>query len=132
MQPSAKSLDMSQVQNVKPATFMRVIGFALLVGAIAIYARQHYGWWIFALLLLAPDLSALGYLINVRAGNLSYNMVHFLFLPLALLAASLVLGQEQGIQIALIWIAHIGMDRAAGYGLKRLGTSPRVEPASSD
>jgi hypothetical protein len=30
----------------------------------------------------------------------------------------LLLGLPFGLQIALIWGAHIGMDRAVGYGLK--------------
>jgi len=33
-------------------------------------------------------------------------------------AASVILAAPQWIPYALIWLAHIGIDRALGYGLK--------------
>ena len=38
--------------------------------------------------------------------------------PLALGSVGLLTGNTLEIQLALIWFAHIGMDRAIGYGLK--------------
>ena len=101
-----------------PAVILRLEGLALVVGALAAYSYLSYSWWTFALLLLAPDLGALGYLYSKRVGALAYNLVHTESLPLLLGVASLVLDQPLGLQLALIWAALIGVDRAVGYGLK--------------
>ncbi len=60
----------------------------------------------------------LGYLINVRAGAATYNLVHTLTLPLALLLISYIQHWPLAAAIALIWTAHIAVDRLLGYGLK--------------
>ena len=70
------------------------------------------------MLFLAPDLIMLGYLLNVKVGAAAYNLVHTVTLPLALLVASLILAAPGWIPYALIWLAHIGFDRALGFGLK--------------
>jgi Domain of unknown function (DUF4260) len=101
-----------------PAIILRLEGLTLFVGALAAYGYLGYSWWLFALLLLAPDLGTLGYLYNKRAGALAYNLVHTESLPLLIGVASLLLDQPLGLQLALIWAAHIGVDRALGYGLK--------------
>ena len=38
--------------------------------------------------------------------------------PVALLTLGFGLGSPLTLSIALIWLAHIGIDRALGYGLK--------------
>jgi hypothetical protein len=101
-----------------PAILLRLEGLAIFIGALVTYAYLSFSWWLLALLLLAPDLGALGYLHSKQAGALTYNLVHTESLPLLLGLASLLLGQPLGLQLALIWAAHIGMDRAVGYGLK--------------
>lgn len=97
---------------------LRLEGLVAMLVAMLVYARLDYAWWAFAVFLLAPDLSALGYLAGPRAGSISYNAVHNLCVPLALAAVAWVAGSALGLQVALIWLAHIGMDRTVGYGLK--------------
>jgi hypothetical protein len=70
------------------------------------------------LTLLAPDIAMLGYLRGPRLGAITYNLAHLKILPLTLGSIGLLTGNTLEIQLALIWFAHIGMDRAAGYGLK--------------
>jgi hypothetical protein len=101
-----------------PHVLLRVEGFAVLLVAVMLYADYSYNWWIFALLLLAPDLSMLGYALGNQWGSVVYNLVHTYTLPLLLAIISLVIGLPFGVQLALIWLAHIGMDRTVGYGLK--------------
>lgn len=67
---------------------------------------------------LAPDLSFLGYLANPRVGAHACNVAHFEALPVALAVAGLLSDSAVAVQIALIWLAHIGLDRALGYGFK--------------
>jgi len=86
--------------------------------AIVLYAMTGTSWWLFALLILAPDLSMLGYLAGPRVGAIAYNALHLLIVPLFLALAGYVLGSSMAMAIALIWIAHIAIDRALGYGLK--------------
>ena len=101
-----------------PGLLLRAEGLVVLAGALALYAFGGYGWLAFVLLLLAPDLTIAGYLLNPRAGSIAYNLGHTTSLPLALALVSLMAGFEPGQQVALIWLAHIGLDRALGYGLK--------------
>jgi hypothetical protein len=97
---------------------LRLEGFALLCVAVAAYAHMYGDWKPFALLFLAPDLCFIAYLFGPRVGAIAYNAVHSTTGPLALGLASVLLAQPQGLAIVLIWIAHIGFDRALGYGLK--------------
>jgi hypothetical protein len=52
-------------------------------------------------------------------GALVYNVGHTYALPLALGAIGAGLSNALVGAVALIWSAHIGMDRALGYGLKQ-------------
>lgn len=101
-----------------PLWLLRLEGVALLVLAVAVYARTGPGWLIFAILFFAPDISFAGYLAGPRVGAFAYNTVHSTVLPIALALAGRLSGMEVLVGYALIWLAHIGFDRALGYGLK--------------
>jgi len=73
-------------------------------------------------LLLAPDLAFLGFLIGVTQGVMAYNAVHRPAVPLVLFAVGLALSARLAMLLALIWIGHIAMDRAVGYGLREVAT----------
>ena len=55
---------------------------------------------------------------NTRLGAATYNLVHTDAVPLVLAGAAFLTGNTLLLSLALIWVAHIGMDRAAGFGLK--------------
>jgi hypothetical protein len=94
------------------------LGFAAAVVATAVRRHwQPYGWWLFALLFLAPDLSFAGFAFGKPAGSIVYNLAHTPVLPLLLAVAGVAVGVPLGMEIGLIWLAHIGMDRALGFGL---------------
>ena len=102
-----------------PRLLLHLEGAALLVASIVLYFGYAGGHWLlFVALLLAPDLAMLGYLAGPRLDAAAYNLVHAIVLPAALALAGLALGQPLPLQLGLIWLAHIGMDRAVGYGLK--------------
>jgi hypothetical protein len=100
----------------QPRTWLRLEGLAVLSVAVAAYAHLGYGWLLFALLFLVPDVSFLGFVAGSRVGAAVYNTFHSYTLPL-LLALTLLLAGE-ALQLPLIWVAHIGFDRLLGYGLK--------------
>jgi hypothetical protein len=115
---------------------LRAEGLVVLAASVAAYAQFGAGWGWFALLFLLPDLSFLAYLAGPRAGAAAYNAAHSYAGPLGLLALG-VLGAQPGLlAIALVWCAHIGFDRALGYGLKyasgfgqtHLGRVGRADP----
>jgi hypothetical protein len=97
---------------------LRVEGATMLVGSVLLYWVGGGSWWLFALLLLAPDLSMLGYLVGPRVGALTYNVFHSYPLPAALGIFGVLAGAPLAVSVALVWFAHIGMDRLVGYGLK--------------
>ena len=97
---------------------IRLEWVAVAVVGIVLYALSGASWWLFALLILAPDLSMLGYLAGPRVGAVAYNALHILIVPLLLALAGYVLVNSMATAIGLIWIIHIAVDRALGYGLK--------------
>jgi len=68
--------------------------------------------------LLAPDLSILGYLAGPRVGAVTYNLVHNWALPVGFALLAIVIGQLWPLLAATALAAHVGWDRALGYGLK--------------
>lgn len=101
-----------------PGRLLRLEGLAVGAGALVLYVHEGYGWLALLLLILAPDLSALGYLGGLRLGALTYDLVHTYVGPVALAVVGVLAGSELSVQLALIWLTHIGVDRALGYGLK--------------
>lgn len=101
-----------------PSGLLRLEGLAVLAGALAVYLESGYGWVLLVVLFLAPDLSFLAYLAGKAAGTVAYDTAHTYVLPLALAAAGVLGEWETATQVALIWLAHIGLDRALGYGLE--------------
>lgn len=103
---------------LSPRVLLHLEGAIVLLASLVLYALRGGNWWLFALLLLTPDLSALGYLAGSRLGARCYNLVHTYLLPGMLAAYGLLGGKELAFLLALIWFAHIGMDRVLGFGLK--------------
>ena len=103
---------------IRPTVLLRLEAAAALAVAAGLYGAHGGGWALFALLLLAPDLSALGYLAGSATGAAWYNAAHTYLVPAALGAVGLTTGHAQLPLLALIWAAHIGLDRLLGYGLK--------------
>lgn len=89
-----------------------------LLFAYAASLYLGYPWWIFLALLLAPDLSMVGYLIHKKFGAWLYNIAHHQGLALLALAVGVTLS-NQGLTLAgIVLFGHSAMDRALGYGLK--------------
>ena len=101
-----------------PRLLLRLEGAALALGAVYLYHRIGANWWWFAALILVPDVSFAAYFLGTRPGAIAYNSMHVLFVPVALAIAGFLLPSFDLIWIALIWAAHIGIDRALGFGLK--------------
>jgi Domain of unknown function (DUF4260) len=103
---------------VSPRLFLRLEGVAVAAAAIVLYVDGDHPWWLFVALILVPDLSMLGYLGGVRLGAATYNLAHTFVWPAVLLTIGVLADSETTVAIGLIWAAHVGVDRATGYGLK--------------
>ena len=97
---------------------LRLEGLMVLVISATSYWQLDGSWrWFFGLLLW-PDLAFIAYIKSTRVGAQIYNMLHSYTGPLAIGLTGSLVDQQAFIQFALIWTAHIGMDRFVGYGLK--------------
>src|ERR1700704_2531960 len=99
-------------------TLLRLEGLTLFAGMTLLYGVWDGSWWVYAILFLAPDLSFLGYLAGPRVGAVVYNAAHSYMAPVTLMVTGFALAAPLVLSIAMIWMAHIGIDRALGYGLK--------------
>jgi hypothetical protein len=101
-----------------PRRWLRVEGATLFAGSLIAYSTTDQAWWLVPLTLLLPDLTMIGYLGGTRLGAYLYNLGHST--PLA--AATIAIGWWQDtslvVALGLVWLAHIGLDRLIGYGLK--------------
>lgn len=101
-----------------PLVLLRLEGAALLGLAVLAFAHEGASWWLFAILFLAPDLSMLAYLSGPRIGAVGYNMAHTTLGGAGLAAIGLLVQAPLAVALAAIWLAHIGLDRLLGFGLK--------------
>jgi hypothetical protein len=124
---------------MSPRPLLRLEGGLVLLGSLAAYSLTEASWGLFAALLLAPDVFMVGYAAGPRVGAHLYNTGHTYAGPFLLGAAAYGAGSLVVGSLALIWTAHIGMDRLLGYGLKQTSgfhdthlTAPASNPASPD
>jgi hypothetical protein len=99
-------------------TMLRLEGLTLFAGMTLLYWVWDGSWWVYAILFLAPDLSFAAYLAGPRIGAIVYNAAHSYMAPVSLMTTGFALASPLVLSIAMIWMAHIGIDRAFGYGLK--------------
>ncbi|HDR6314423.1 TPA: DUF4260 domain-containing protein [Bacillus thuringiensis] len=93
-------------------------GLVVFVATIYAYSIYEFGWIIFLVFFLAPDISMLAYGINNRVGAKVYNICHTYIISILIAIIGVYFKIDTVIMIGLIWTAHIGMDRMFGYGLK--------------
>jgi len=83
-----------------------------------LYAVWGGSWWVYLVLFLVPDISFAAYLSGPKFGAMIYNAMHSYMAPMVLMVTGFGLAAPLVLSIAIIWLAHIGLDRALGYGLK--------------
>ena len=101
-----------------PRVWLRVEGLAALGAGAGLYL--HLGGellWLVPLLLVV-DVTMLGYLAGPRLGALVYNLAHNWAAGIVVLAVAWLTASPVIAMAGAILVAHTGMDRAAGYGLK--------------
>jgi hypothetical protein len=101
-----------------PRRWLRLEAVTLVAGALIAYSTTNQPWWLIPLILLVPDVIMVGYLGGTRLGAITYNLAHSTPLPAAVIALGWWQHEPLILAFGLVWLAHIGMDRALGYGLK--------------
>jgi hypothetical protein len=97
---------------------LRLEGLTLCAGMTVLYAVWGGYWWVYVVLFLAPDLSFAAYLAGPKVGAIIYNAAHSYMAPMTLMITGFALASPLTLSIAMVWLAHIGFDRALGFGLK--------------
>jgi hypothetical protein len=102
----------------QPFIYERIESGFIFLGSLYIYLHLGFQLLWFIVFLFSIDIFMLGYVVNKTFGAHCYNLGHTYIIPAILIIVG-VLGQSHIIiAIAIIWAAHIGWDRALGYGLK--------------
>jgi hypothetical protein len=97
---------------------LRIEAMTLFIAGVLLYLQLNgHALWLLPLL-LAPDLSMVGYLGGPRLGAIGYNLVHNLAIAIAALGIGWFAAIAPLALAGSILVAHVGMDRALGYGLK--------------
>lgn len=100
-----------------PYSFLRLEALMVFVTTMILYF-SYGGTYLGLLLIVIPDIGLIGYIKNPKIGSIVYNLAHTYVAPAIFLLASIGLGKLWGVLFALLWLAHIGIDRTLGIGLK--------------
>lgn len=97
---------------------LRAEALAIFVAGIVLYLQLNgHALWLLPLLLV-PDVSMVGYLGGPRLGAMTYNLGHNVVTALGILAIGWFAAIAPLALLGAVLLAHLGMDRALGYGLK--------------
>lgn len=99
-------------------TLLRFEEFFLFLFSIFLFMNLDFAWWWYPLLILAPDLGMLGYVISPRVGAHSYNLVHHRGLAVFIFVMGFWLAAPTLQLAGVIMLGHASLDRVFGYGLK--------------
>ncbi len=102
----------------KMKTLLKIEVVVFFGASIYLFNRLNIEWWWFPALILLPDISMLGYLINPRIGAYTYNFFHHKALALFVYMIGIYFSNNIILLAGIILFAHSSMDRIFGYGLK--------------
>ncbi len=90
----------------------------MLLLSIFLLWNSDAAWYWYMLVLLGPDISMLGYLVNDKVGAALYNLFHHKGIAILLFMAGMYLSLDLLLRIGVVLFGHASLDRMAGYGLK--------------
>ena len=99
-------------------TLLKLEEVAQFVLSIVVFSQLPFAWWWFPALILVPDLSMLGYLVNSKIGAYAYNLIHHKAVGIGIGALGFLLHDPTLLLTGTVLFGHSSMDRMMGYGLK--------------
>jgi hypothetical protein len=97
---------------------LRAEQVAILALGIGLWLGNGGSAWLLIPAWLLVDLSMVGYLGGPLLGSITYNAAHNLVLPVVLLGLGWWTGTPWLLLAGAVFVTHVGLDRALGYGLK--------------
>ncbi len=97
---------------------LRLEELAQFLFSIYLFNQVNIAWWWFPALILAPDISMIGYLINTKIGAYLYNFAHHKAVAIIIYLIGIYVSNITIQFVGIILFAHASMDRIFGYGLK--------------
>lgn len=106
------------MKNKFPKILLHIEGVFMFISSTFIYFQVDGSFWLYIILFLIPDIGMLGYFTkSKKIGSYTYNLFHTYSIPIILGGCGFFISHI-AMLISMIWLAHIGIDRAFGYGLK--------------
>jgi hypothetical protein len=99
-------------------TLLKLEYLGLVLLSLVLFAPLPYAWWVYPLLILAPDLGMIGYALGPRVGAATYNTTHHLAVAVVCYAMGTLARLPALALIGVIVLGHSNLDRLLGYGLK--------------
>ena len=99
-------------------TILKTEELLMFIFGIYLFSSLGISWWWFIGLILLPDLSMLGYLIDVKTGAITYNIFHHKGIAILFYFIGIYFNSQTFQLIGIILFSHASMDRIFGYGLK--------------
>lgn len=97
---------------------IKIEELAMFAVSVFLFSQLSYAWWWFAVLILTPDLSMLGYLYNTKSGAFLYNLAHHKAVAVGFGLVGFQLANEPLLFAGILLFGHSSLDRIFGYGLK--------------
>jgi len=91
---------------------------AMFIFCIYALSLFHVDWWVYLVVLVAPDISMIGYSGGNTTGAVFYNLFHHKGIAIAIFVAGYILKDELTQLTGIVLFGHSSMDRMFGYGLK--------------
>jgi hypothetical protein len=106
------------VNRVAVDIILRAEQLAICGAGIGLWLANGGTPWLLIPAWLLVDLSMVGYLGGPRLGSITYNAAHNMVLPIVLIGLGWWTGNPWMLLAGAVFITHVGLDRALGYGLK--------------
>ena len=111
-------MTLQNIEDIPMKTTIKLEELGLLLLAVFAFYQLPFSWWWFLVLILAPDISMLGYLFGNKVGAWLYNLFHHRGLAVVCFLIGMYTGNNIIELIAVMLFAHASLDRVLGYGLK--------------
>jgi hypothetical protein len=99
-------------------TTLQLEELGLFLFGIYLFNQLDYAWWWFLVLILAPNLSMIGYVFGNKLGAFFYNLFHHRAIAVMIYLAGIYSSNNLIQLMGIILFSHSSMDRMMGYGLK--------------